>query len=865
MTSPAPFEVPDDLGALSARYTLEGRIGRGGMATVYLATDTRHGRKVAIKVLHREIATAVSTQRFLREIAIVAGLTHPNILPLHDSGEANGLPYFVMPYVAGRTLRDWLDEHGALPVSEAVQIATEVAVALDYAHREGIVHRDIKPANILLVAGHSVISDFGIARALSAVDDALTSPTEQGFVGTPAYMSPEQRRPAVAIDGRSDIYSLGLVLYEMLAGARPERALNGALRSSLAESRAKRSNEPVPRHIERAVVRALALEPADRFALANELVAAINARAPWSRARIGAAGFFAASLAILAAWIGGPGGNGTQEQGPPRAASRRLVVTQFENRTPQRDLDFLGVMAADWITEGLQRTGFVDVVPTPVALQATRNAEARSADTPQRDPIRAVATETGAAIVVSGSYYRNGGELAIHVQVSDVSDSTRATLLGAVGPVTAQVETPAPAIELIRSRLMGLLSTVMDRRLESSVALSESPPTFEAYREFAQALDSYVRNDFRDAGVRFARAYSLDSTLVSALLMGSISVANTADYAGADSLLRILAPHRARLSQHDRLWFDSRRSLLDGNRPAALQAIRQLAALAPRTKATYNWAVEEMQNGHLDEARRAMVTLSPTEGAMRGWAPYWDVNGRILHMLGDHERERESADRARALFPGRGYILLSSVRALAATRQVDALRRLLAESTELPADPYGTSYGDLALEAGIELTAHGSEGAARQVLEDGMRWYASHRTQYARGDADRFTEARILYELQRWTASRAIAESLAGEHAENADYLGLAAASAVRMGDAESARRFLTSIQALPVRYGMGTAPFAAARAFAAFGQLDSAQAALTTSIAQGHELDLWVHREPDFGSLRGNPAYARVTTPRTP
>ncbi|MEO6444879.1 MAG: protein kinase [Gemmatimonadaceae bacterium] len=865
MKSPAPFEAPDELGALSSRYTLEGRIGRGGMATVYLATDTRHGRKVAIKVLHREVATALSTQRFLREIAIVAGLTHPNILPLHDSGEADGLPYFVMPYVAGKTLRDWLDERGALPVVEAVQIATEVAVALDYAHRQGIVHRDIKPANILLVAGHSVISDFGIARALSGSDDALTGPTEQGFVGTPAYMSPEQRRPSITIDGRSDIYSLGLVLYEMLVGARPDRALSGELRSSLSESRAKLSREPVPRHIERAVVRALAPEPAARFKSADDFMAAINARAPWSRARIGVAGLVAASLVTMAAWIGGRVSMDAPEQSTPVARSRRLVVTQFENRTPQRDLDFLGVMAADWITEGLQRTGFVDVVPTPTALQATRYAATRSADASKLDPIRTIASETDAAIVVSGSYYRNGNELAIHVQVSDVSDSTRTTLLGAVGPVMAQVETPVPAIEEIRSRLMGLLSTVMDRRLESSVAMSESPPTFEAYREFAQALDSYVRNDFRDAGVRFARAYTLDSTLASALLMGSISVANTADYAGADSLLRILAPHRARLSQYDRLWFDFRRSLLDGNRAAALQAIRQLATLTPRTKATYNWAVEAMQNGHLDEARRALLTLSPTEGAMRGWAPYWDVNGRILHMLGDRARERESAERARIIFPGRGYILLSSIRVLAATRQVESLRRLLAESTELPVDPYGTMYGDLVLEAGIELKAHGDDRAARQVLEEGMRWYASRSTQRAGSEADRFTEARILYELQRWNASRSLAESLVGEHADNADYLGLAAASAVRMGDSVSARRYLASIRALPSRYGMGIAPFAAARAFVAFGQLDSAQAALGASIAQGHELDLWVHRDSDFGALRGDPAYTRVTAPRTP
>src|SRR5512136_3438958 len=203
---------------LEGRYRIERELGRGGMATVFLAADLKHERKVAIKVLDPEVAAAIGPERFLREIATVAKLTHPHILPLFDSGVADGLLFYVMPFVEGESLRDRITREKQLPVDDALRIAREVADALSYAHSRGVVHRDIKPENILLEEGHAVVADFGIARAAAGAEKLTATGV---MVGTPAYMSPEQAAGSRELDGRSDLYSLGCVLYEMLAGQPP--------------------------------------------------------------------------------------------------------------------------------------------------------------------------------------------------------------------------------------------------------------------------------------------------------------------------------------------------------------------------------------------------------------------------------------------------------------------------------------------------------------------------------------------------------------------------------------------------------------------------------------------------------------------
>ena len=272
--------VPDALrAALADRYGLDRVIGRGGMATVYLAADLKHRRRVAVKVLRPDLAASIGTDRFLKEIEIAAGLSHPYIVPLHDSGEAHDFLYYVMPYVEGASLRKRLNAEQRLAVPAAVRIARDVAEALSYAHGVGVLHRDIKPENILFAHGHAVVADFGVAKAITTAADP--SFTRTGLaLGTPGYMSPEQAAGVRDVDARTDVYGLGCVLYEMLIGETPGLWLTDEA------VRLRRFVDASPEHrapldalsgsLEQVMVKALAMHPDKRFATADDFAQALK-------------------------------------------------------------------------------------------------------------------------------------------------------------------------------------------------------------------------------------------------------------------------------------------------------------------------------------------------------------------------------------------------------------------------------------------------------------------------------------------------------------------------------------------------------------------------------------------------------------
>ncbi len=388
--------------ALASRYRIVREVGRGGMATVYLAEDLRHDRRVAVKVLDPDLAAALGPERFLREIRIAALLAHPHILPLHDSGEVDGFVYYVMPYVEGETLRDRLTGQHQLPLAEAVRIVQEVADGLGYAHRLGVVHRDIKPENILFMGGHAVIADFGVATAVGLAGGERLTGTGLS-VGTPLYMSPEQAMGQGDVGGSSDVYSLGCVLYEMLTGDPPFTASNprAVLARKLSEPAPRLSilRETVTPALERTVRQALAPVPADRFATVAEFASAVAAAAsdaatepPAETARrpglpndvrrrvawpvLLLVGVLAVAL-VAVGWLLRVGQTGPATQGPAGADSQRpptIAVLPFENLGPAEEEYFAAGMT-DEITSRLATVSGLGVVPTRAAQRYARTAK----------------------------------------------------------------------------------------------------------------------------------------------------------------------------------------------------------------------------------------------------------------------------------------------------------------------------------------------------------------------------------------------------------------------------------------------------------------------------------------------------------
>ena len=359
------------------RYRVERELGRGGMATVYLAHDPKHDRDVALKVLKPELSAALGAERFLQEIQVTARLSHPHILPLHDSGEAEGLLYYVMPYVAGESLRVLLERETQLPVDEALRITQQVAGALEFAHRQGVVHRDIKPENVLLHEGEAMVADFGIALAVSAAGGERL--TETGVsMGTAEYMSPEQALGEGEPDARSDVYSLGCVLYEMLVGEPPYTGPTALAvvtkRLSDPVPSARRLRAAIPAAVDAALVRALAKERADRFGSAAQFVGALTA-----------------------------------EAAEEVEAVKSIVVLPFENLSPDPDNAFF----ADGLTEEL-----IAELSGVRALRVISRTTAMKLKDSGKD-VAAISRDLDVQYVLEGSVHKAGNALRVTAQLID--------------------------------------------------------------------------------------------------------------------------------------------------------------------------------------------------------------------------------------------------------------------------------------------------------------------------------------------------------------------------------------------------------------------------------------------------------------
>ncbi len=501
--------------ALADRYSIEKEVGAGGMATVYLAEDLKHHRKVAVKVLRAELSETVGPERFVREIEIAAGLTHPHILPLYDSGEADGFLFYVMPYVEGESLRERLAREGELPISDAVRILKEVADALAKAHAQGVVHRDIKPDNVMLADRHALVADFGVAKAISEATGRHAITTAGVALGTPSYMSPEQASADPHIDHRADIYAFGAMAYEMLTGAppftgsSPQQILAAHVTEPATPVTTRRATVPAP--LADLVMRCLEKKAADRWQSADELltrlegiatpsvgmtptdtrpVSAVSAVSPKLGRRAGMA--VAAVALVFIGWfaLGRTGG--------ATALDENLVVV----------LPFRVVGSADQVAD--LREGMVDLMATfltgeggtpmsadPGTVISAWRREV-SSDREDLDEVQAIelARSLGAGLVLTGAVVESDARLVLRGSLASVD--------GRVASVQANVEGPADSALALLPRFVGqLLARTAGIGAEQSANLTASLPALRAYLrgqvEYRSARYSEAVNRFTEA------------------------------------------------------------------------------------------------------------------------------------------------------------------------------------------------------------------------------------------------------------------------------------------------------------------------------------------------------------------------------
>jgi tetratricopeptide (TPR) repeat protein/tRNA A-37 threonylcarbamoyl transferase component Bud32/TolB-like protein len=550
------FNARDMTAALEGRYTIERELGRGGMATVYLAEDLKLHRRVALKVLRPDLAASLGNERFLREIAIAARLTHPHILPLHDSGEAGGHLYYAMPYVEGESLRQRLEREGQLPIAEVIAIVRAVASALTYANQQGIIHRDIKPENILLAkdasggAAHPLVADFGIARALDVAGGERL--TETGLaLGTPAYMSPEQSAADGRLDGRSDIYALGCVAYEMLAGAPP---FTGPTAQSILARHAVDRVPPlhtvratIPVAMEEAIEQALAKVPADRFATADEFARALTTKRRALRPR-----FVARRVKLALGIAAGVAAAGTAALIIPRSSASSVIpsaatmaVLPFFAAPADTALTRLGTDLAVTISSSLNGVGGIKTTDRLTVANATSDRHNLSAAEGAT-----LAKQLGASSYLRGTLVRAGDNVRLDAGL--YSTDGLAPLAEGI-TVTGHRDSIGA---LTDSVTLALLRQVWQRGEAPSPSLSAvTTKSLPALRAFLEGERELVSGDWDGATLAYRSAMVADSTFWLAYF-GYALARYWTDQPVEPSVIQALGRNREGLPERERLLVD---------------------------------------------------------------------------------------------------------------------------------------------------------------------------------------------------------------------------------------------------------------------------------------------------------------------
>ena len=853
---------------LGASYTIERELGGAGMSRVFVATEAALGRRVVVKILPPDFAHGVSVDRFKREIQLAAQLQHPHIVPVLTAGDVDGLPYFTMPHVDGDSLRARL-AHGELPVAEVIAILRDVAKALDSAHTKGIVHRDIKPDNVLLSGGSAMVTDFGVAKAIASaasVGDRAETLTLRGIaLGTPMYMAPEQGAGDAGTDQRADLYALGVMAYEMLAGRTP---FSGRTAQQLAAAHATENPTPieqlrpaVPFALGALVMRCLEKRPADRPQSAREILHALDAittpiggnvastqrRGRWWLA------IAVAAAAVIAAIVALPVHRVLSR---PALDARRIIVIPFENLTGDTSLANVGRMASTYITDGIADLDSVTVVSSLTLLSRATGKETTAAD------YRKLAETLQAGTIVWGAFYKQGDSLRFQAEADEVSTGKRRlSVEGVMGPA----RDPLVGISLLRERLAGGVA-MADAR--GPIELGATP-RLDAYREFMAGGELFNRQDYKKAIPFFNRAIALDSTFHTSYAMLATSYFNSSPSGAevADTILRILERRHERLRRTDQVLIDFTRAILDGDRQTGLRIVQ--AALA-RDSTNWLWLyLTGLSELNRNAPRAAVAALEAAPNAALGWTAHWGNLSVAYHQAGDFTNELRIArladstiSRRPDAYPSGRNFLTQRLRVAAAVGDLAEVHRLI-DSVERASIDTNNTPANRMLFAVVELRAHDHPEGTDDLLLRARKWLAARPAEESAHRWHLFATGDVLFSMGRLDSAKTLYARLVAGDSTAIPARGHLGATAARLHDTLTANRMASELENRKFPYASGSNTYWRAVIAASMEDKELAVSLLKRAFEQGYDIGFAAHRQEEFRSMRDYAPFKDLVQPK--
>jgi serine/threonine protein kinase/tetratricopeptide (TPR) repeat protein len=870
-TLQAPLRELTTGSTFAGRYQVIEELGKGGMGRVYKVLDAEVQEKVALKILKPEIAADEETiERFRNELRFARKISHKNVCRMYDLSREQGTQFITMEYVEGENLKSLMRRMGQFSIGKAVSVARQVGEGLAEAHQLGVVHRDLKPQNIMIDNDGNVrIMDFGIARSLKG--KGITD--ERVMIGTPEYMSPEQVDGAEA-DGRADIYALGVVLYEMLTGKVPfegDNALSVALKHKTEIPHDPRELNPqIPEALSAMILKCLEKDRAKRYQNVEDVISDLgkiesgltptsgilrpaSLARPSRRKPIIAAATALIVLAVSAVAFFVIKSNRLDVN------PKRVVVAPFENKTGDPALESIGSWAADWIAQGISQAAEIEVVPGLAAQESFRTVERESGKLQGMKKLRALARETKAGTVVSGTYYLQGDNLQFQANITDVK---KGKLISALLSVAGQKNNPMEAIKTLQQRTMGALASYF--AIQTGGFATSSPPTFEAYQEYLRGIELFGK-DYSQALGHLGKAVELDPTFLLPKVIIATAYSNQGNYERAKEIYEELNQKGAQLGPLTRLVVDAQMASLRGQYEEALRYYRQSASLAPNVGTTrYLVGYYELR---LNRPQRTIEEFSIFDKKNReisrwgsgSWT--FDVWAEAYHMLGKFKKELEVANKGEKYYPEDVRFLAIEARVYAARGKIDKVSGVIEKSLTTASTKW--TPADVMIEGAKELRAHGHKEESIKIAGEAAEWYKGRPAEEAAKEENRYYLAGALYIAERWEEAQAIFESLLTEKPDNTDYKGYLGSIAARLGDRERALRISDELKALTKPYLFGNHTYCRACIASLLGDNKHAIDLLRESFAQGKEYGVYLHREMDLEPLRDYPPFRDLVKPK--